>query len=116
MMDSEGEKIDIRPVLRKIGRRKLVLAWPSSRDVTAIGAVMLTKSANGEVSRAAVLSTVLELLGNIPCNKAAELASKYPDELEAVIQHLFKNMRASMQPLDPRLSERLPLILAGEVR
>lgn len=113
MMDSDREKIDIRRILRKIGGRKLVLAWPSSRDVTAIGAVMLARSIDGE---AAVLSTVLELLGNIPCNKAAELASEYPNELEAVIQHLFKSMRASMQPLDPRLSERLPLILAGEVR
>ncbi|NTA46866.1 hypothetical protein G6L34_02005 [Agrobacterium tumefaciens] len=116
MMDSDHEKIDIRPILRKIGRRKLVLAWPSSRDVTAIGAVMLTKSANGEMSRAAFLATIFELLGNISRDKATELASEYPDELEAVIQHLFKKMRASMQPLDPRLSERLPLILAGEVR
>jgi predicted HTH transcriptional regulator len=116
MTESDREKIDIRPILRKIGRKKLVLAWPSSRDVTAIGALMLEKSIDGEVSRAAVLSAVLEILGNIPCNKAAELASEFPDELEAVIQHLFKNMRASMQPLDPRLSERLPLILAGEVR
>ena len=110
-----AEKIDITPLYRIVPRRKLRFRWPSSQDVTAIGALAMSRSANGEVARAAMTASVIEVLADVPEAKALKIANDFPDEIEAVIRHLFKKMRASLNPLDARLSERFPQILAGEV-
>lgn len=110
------DKIDITPIYRIVPRRKLVFHWPSSRDVTAIGALALARSESGEISPATMLSAIIEVLADVPEAKALRIANDFPEEIEAIIRHLFKKMRASLNPLDARLSERFPQILAGEAQ
>lgn len=109
--DPKTQPVDIRPLLQMAGVTEFKVRWPSRSDVLAIGTRIAADTADTRVYAA-----LLENLCGLSPAIAGRVTLAHTAEVNALFMTAFRKMRSEMPSGDPRLAEKLPLILAGEVR